>query len=176
MWAVGIAVLWTGLQVFPDGRPVSPGWRWGLWVGIVGVVAALGAAALAWPLRDVLRPTGDFERYTGAAGVAAAVAVVGSFGSVPVAVAALVARYRRGRATERLQLRWLMSACAVEAAGIAFFFSPGHPTRPTQAWPGVRLQHDHDIEVMARDLRAAVDATVKPAHVALWIRRQPEVR
>jgi len=41
---------------------------------------------------------------------------------------------------------------------------------------GVRLQHDHDIEVMARDLGAAVDATVQPAHVALWIRRRPEVR
>jgi len=41
---------------------------------------------------------------------------------------------------------------------------------------GARLQHDQGIDVMAGDLQVAVAATVQPAHVALWIRRQPEVR
>jgi len=41
---------------------------------------------------------------------------------------------------------------------------------------GARLQHDQGIDVMAGDLQAAVAAKVQPAHVALWIRRQLELR
>lgn len=100
MWAVGIGVLWTALQVLPDGHLVSPRWRWGVWLGVGGVMATVLAAVFAWPVWSTLPPTGSFS-YPGVAGGLAWIATLGVFGTIPVAIASLVVRYRQGRRVER---------------------------------------------------------------------------
>ncbi|CAN5891178.1 hypothetical protein BH23ACT10_BH23ACT10_16320 [soil metagenome] len=130
VWAIGIGALWTGLQVFPDGRPVSSRWRWGVAFGLVGFAAVVVAAVLAWPVRHALTPTGSFTGYPGVAGAVAAFANLAVFGSVPIALASLIVRYRRGGLVERLQLKWLLSACGVIAAGIVIFVFTAPPDAP----------------------------------------------
>jgi hypothetical protein len=40
---------------------------------------------------------------------------------------------------------------------------------------GARLRADLDVDRLASEIGQVVAATVQPAHVALWIRRHPEV-
>ena len=107
--AVGWLSTWTWLTallayalfvplLFPDGRVPGPRWRYVAWLD-AGVLVAVFIAAAA-----------DIE-VLGVAAVVAAVALV------PVSLASVVVRYRRSEGTERLQLRWCVSAACAGFAG-----------------------------------------------------------
>jgi two-component system, NarL family, sensor kinase len=113
-WPVAIGLcLPMALLLFPDGRPVSPRWRWLVWAAAVeGPLFVLNFAApgsmtmgnlVATPYLTVP----DYHRLAPlwAVGNVAWSVLVG------VALASLVIRYRRGDETLRRQLLWLLLAC-----------------------------------------------------------------
>jgi two-component system, NarL family, sensor kinase len=113
-WPVAVAIcLRMALLLFPDGRPVSPRWRWLTWVaapaGLVFVLSFGGPAPVAvgpvvvHPLLTVP----FYYRLTAlwTAGSAAWSVIMG------LALASLVIRYRRGGDAMRRQLLWLLLAC-----------------------------------------------------------------
>ena len=121
---VPIVVVLIGVPlIFPDGRLLSPRWRWIL----VLCVAALTATTLAQLLGP--GPIGSVEVanpfYVPA--LALLVSALDTFSSwisivgFGAAALAVVIRYRRGDDIERHQLKWLIAVAVV--AGIAFPFA-----------------------------------------------------
>jgi len=113
-WPVAVGIcLPIALLLFPHGRPVSPRWRWLIWVaavaGLVFVLSFGGPATLtvgpvvAHPLLTV--PFYDRLTALWAAGSAAWSVIIG------LALASLVIRYCRGGDAMRRQLLWLLLAC-----------------------------------------------------------------
>jgi signal transduction histidine kinase len=103
--------------LFPTGRPPTPRWRPVVWLAAVvlaGTTLArmFGDAALGEPPWNVHNPFGVLPT--------AVYDVFNASGAfvLPLALAALVVRFRRSRGDERLQLKWLVCAAAV----MAFFF------------------------------------------------------
>jgi hypothetical protein len=113
---LGAALLLVVLPFFfPDGRLVSPGWRPIAWLVFLALmvdvvvlrvlmpgVVVFGATRIANPLGvEALRPFLD------------AIGAGVWFGSILVAVASLVVRFRRSRGEERQQIKWLALAALV---------------------------------------------------------------
>ncbi len=103
--------------IFPDGRLISPRWRW----VVVLVIVAMAAQTIQYAIDpdvvgavEVDNPFGnpDLEwlaRFLG--GFSSAMSVIG-FGA---AAAALWVRFRRGDQVERQQLKWLLAVAALAA-------------------------------------------------------------
>jgi len=107
-WAVGTAGLLIAFYRFPDGRPVGPAWRKVEWVSMALVGSALLLSAF------VPGPTlssGLPNPYGLAMLSAISPALTNAPGSPAslLAVASLVARFRRSRGIERQQLKWLVA-------------------------------------------------------------------
>ena len=103
--------------VFPDGRLISPRWRWVVVLVVVAMAAqtfqylidpdTAGAAGIDNPFGNpALEP---LARFLG--GFSSATSVIG-FGA---AAAALWVRFRRGDGVERQQLKWLLAVAALAA-------------------------------------------------------------
>ncbi len=121
VWPFSLGSLILILQLFPDGRPLTPRWRWlvGLTllaVGLLVIGSAFGPGRL-----------GDYERYTNPVGLEA---LRGSWVSADVNIgwaliipsvlgsaASLVVRYRRSRGERRQQLKWLSYAAVLFGLG-----------------------------------------------------------
>ena len=105
------------LLLTPTGSLPSPRWRW--WArGSAGALAATLAAVVAAPgsldpLAQFVSGPLDPEVYGGALRVANRLALLVGLLAVLGGAASLVARFRRARGTERLQLRWLALAAAL---------------------------------------------------------------
>lgn len=119
VWPLGIGIaLPLAVQLFPTGRPLSPRWRWLIWLTVVSGLAfdaqtVLDPAALALtdrPVAPVVAPA-TFH----AADPLWAVASLLLVGVLAASVAELVLRFRRARGAERLQLTWLVWAVALFA-------------------------------------------------------------
>ena len=119
VWPLGIGIaLPLAVQLFPTGRPLSPRWRWLIWLTVVSGLAfdaqtVLDPAALALtdrPVAPVIAPTAFH-----AADPLWAVASLLLAGVLAASVAELVLRFRRARGAERLQLTWLVWAVALFA-------------------------------------------------------------
>jgi signal transduction histidine kinase len=118
MWLPIIAVPATLLiMLFPDGHLPSPRWRWFAWllgaslaIVFVGIVLTPGAMTdVGHP--DLTNPIG-IEALRPIFNVSLAFLLVLPVGVV-ASVVSLVRRYRRAAGTERLQLRWLVTAAAI---------------------------------------------------------------
>jgi len=107
--------------IFPDGRLLSPRWRW-VWIvaGLVTVVATLETLVVPTDLLDVpgLPNPLSMPELVPLVTALSTIAVLAVIPLFVAAAGALVVRYRRGGPIERLQIRWL--AATVAAAGIAF--------------------------------------------------------
>jgi hypothetical protein len=110
----GLAAILMIPLVYPDGRLLSPRWRW-----VVAMLVYASATSFAhsafrpglMPYADLENPFGiaDIERFLPPAdviGVFAAVIYTG-------AIASVVIRYRRAGVLERLQLKWLIAVVAL---------------------------------------------------------------
>ncbi len=98
--------------LFPDGRPIGPGWRWvvgpaGVGLGCVIVGSGLAEGALTnSPSPATANPLGLLPR-----GLADGITTVGfalSLVALVLAGCSLVLRLRRSQGIERQQLKWLM--------------------------------------------------------------------
>jgi MFS family permease len=119
VWPLGIGIaLPLAVQLFPTGRPLSPRWRWLIWLTVVSGVAfdaqtVLDPVALALtdrPVSPLVAPAAFH-----AADPLWAVASLLLAGVLAASVAELVLRFRRARGVERLQLTWLVWAVALFA-------------------------------------------------------------
>jgi hypothetical protein len=118
IWLLGIGPVATfGLLLFPTGRLPSPRWR---------PVARLAAASLAFAVVALACQPGrlegtDIENPFGIPGLPhwlGTAAWVSLLASAAASMASLRARYRAGDALERRQLKWLLYAAALVAAGV----------------------------------------------------------
>jgi hypothetical protein len=112
------------LLVFPDGRFLTPSWRWvGLAAAAVAVVFALAIAFDPGPLHtfeELSNPLGIDAAGGALEGVREA-AAVGVTALLIVARVSLVVRFRRAEATARQQIKWLaVGAASVVVLMVAF--------------------------------------------------------
>jgi signal transduction histidine kinase len=143
-WALWLTLwLWSPAYVavpvllpllLPDGHPV---WRWSAWLAGAAVVAtAVSWAVTPYHLQDIpvdghVNPVGVDAAASPVAVTALAVLVVSA---VVVAVASIVVRWRRARAVERDQLRWLaVGVLATVAVGASAFVLPDAATEVVPA-------------------------------------------
>jgi len=104
---------------FPEGRLLSPRWRWAVGTAAAATaVASLANIVDADPLNNyphVRNPLGlDFAAF----GVISALAILVYILSLFVAIASVFVRFRRSQGLERLQMRWFM--VGVAGTGVAF--------------------------------------------------------
>jgi two-component system, NarL family, sensor kinase len=113
-WPVAIGVcLPMALLLFPDGRPVSPRWRWLIWVAAVEgllFVLSFGGPVTLTAGRLVASPFLTVPFYYRLAALWAVGDVAWPV-IIGLALASLVIRYRRGGDALRRQLLWLLLAC-----------------------------------------------------------------
>ena len=104
-------------QLFPTGKPVSPRWRWLLWLSSGTMVATAVGASLAPVLGadtyTVVNPigvdvVGDIEE-----GGIGNVLFFSMLACMLLSVASAVVRFRRSRGVERQQLKWFLYAVIV---------------------------------------------------------------
>jgi hypothetical protein len=108
--------------LFPDGRFVSPGWR--------RIGLALAPLTL-FPLITLFQTTTDDPNLPApfdvpgadiVANVLSVVGAVGLFAAFLLGALSLALRYRRSRGKERLQMKWMVLACALVLASIPTLF------------------------------------------------------
>jgi len=107
--------------LFPTGRPLSPMWRWLVWVVSVDVVV-YGVATLLNPEPLYFYPSqpnplglqGFGSWLQGVVDVASPV----MFASLVLGVVAITQRFRRADASERQQIKWLLTAAAAWAISL----------------------------------------------------------
>lgn len=117
IWIPAIAILGLALLLFPDGRPPSRRWRWAVWIAVGGIASSIVLGATLWSSRGAsFLSLGD--DFPGMARVPGNVALALTFASFVTSAVSLVFRFHRSRGDERLQLKWLMFATAVAAAGL----------------------------------------------------------
>jgi len=104
------------LLLFPDGRLVSPRWRWIAWCAGLGIAGLILVTAFdPGPLEDyptLPNPYGvDSPLLEPLAGLSVLLLLIGMVGSA----ASLVVRFRRAQGERRMQIKWLALAGVVAA-------------------------------------------------------------
>lgn len=116
-WVLWVAPAGLFILLFPDGKLVSPRWRWALWFWCFSTFAAIAAIALhPGPLSfnpEVRNPVG-IEGMDPVMNVLTAGVVLIPL-SILAAASSLVVRYRRSRGEIRIQLKWLVTSVAIVA-------------------------------------------------------------
>jgi len=103
--------------VFPDGRLVSPRWRWLVWLAVIATIAQ-GLSVILTP--GTVGPT-SLPNPLGVGSLAEVAAILGALSSGSSvlgfggAAASVWVRYRRGDPVERQQLKWLLAVAALSA-------------------------------------------------------------
>ena len=108
---------------FPDGRLLSPRWRWVLWLTIVAIIAG-AVATLFGPGNDGPYGVGLLANPLAAPGIEPLLDALNALAAVTVVAAlvgaalSVVVRYRRSGSVERRQLKWLLAVASI--AVVAF--------------------------------------------------------
>ncbi len=117
-WSSVVApvILGVACLLYPDGRFVSPRWRWGAAVCVVAILPVVAQSAL------VRGPFAEFPAVDNPAGLAA----LDRLADIPTEVCfvivlavgawAVVRRFRRSRGVERAQLKWFAWSAGVMTA------------------------------------------------------------
>jgi signal transduction histidine kinase len=127
---VGILLV---LQLFPDGRPVSPRWRVVVWMTIGGT--ALAALAGLFTRHRIVNIWSDTLTHAhvsaadplgvagldGVLGVAEIIGVLLVIASAVLSIVSLFVRRRNASPTERTQLKWLAYVVGIATAWILVF-------------------------------------------------------
>ena len=106
--------------LFPTGHPVTPRWRivggvtLAMLVVLLGAFVIIATAVWAEPFQDFIDVEGG--AWVDVAKVAILIAVLAEIVALLLALVSVVMRYRRSTGTERLQLKWFVSAASVTAA------------------------------------------------------------
>ena len=115
--------------VFPDGRFLSPRWRW--IAAIAALVVVLAEAAVLFGMESLSEGVDSPNPFYVASltPVLSVINTLTSLAAVPIFIlawASVVIRYRRSDGTGRAQIRWLAATTAVAllAYGISFFAPP----------------------------------------------------
>ncbi|HEX2159142.1 MAG TPA: hypothetical protein VHS79_19505, partial [Actinomycetes bacterium] len=136
-WVVLSTLLGFVLLLTPTGSLPSPRWRWGAWrVGGAAVLAAtLHTHPLDPPYQAVAIPLLVED---GPLAAVARLADTVSLVALLAAAASLVARFRRARGIERLQLRWVAAAAATAGLLVAVilvsWLTVGSAAQPLWGW------------------------------------------
>jgi hypothetical protein len=121
-WLPGVLLIPLVLLLFPDGRLLSPRWRWVVWaIGLDAALGALDTARVIWPWRGAaLLPyleSGTDPQIDGGL-----LSQILTFILLPVtwcgliaSIVAIALRFRRSRGVERQQLKWFTYAIALSA-------------------------------------------------------------
>ena len=115
--------------LFPDGRLLSPRWRW----VVVLTVVSLGVSVI--PDAFGPGPMAEYPSIDNPFGIAAAAGMTGIADAAnalsalvfPLAVASAVLRYRRGTQVEREQLKWFAAAVGLTVSSFGLAFIPIAP-------------------------------------------------
>src|SRR5580658_1503366 len=133
---LGLVLLGLIFLLFPDGRPLSPRWRWVVWVyagtGLVWTVwsaaitvdAIIGHRTQVNSAGQLFLLSGDDSAagwWNAALGVFILLVVV----CLVASLAGQVASWRRSSGERRQQLKWLMAGSAAALAGFAIATVPG---------------------------------------------------
>lgn len=125
LWFPGFVCMGLVVFLFPNGRPVSPRWRWVIWLaGITALAVVVASAVNPAPLNTDLGGVNPFA-WEAAQGTIDAILGIASFlGFVlaPITLASIVVRYRRSEDIVRQQVKWLLFAVSV-ALGAAVVVS-----------------------------------------------------
>ena len=119
VWIPGTALFFFAMpMLFPDGHLPSARWRPVAAFVVAGtVMSMLGHALVVWPLRDTLVPLQPGFLAAEQPGIAGTLTSIGDsimfLVAPPIAVVALVMRYRRSFGVAREQMRWLTFAIFV---------------------------------------------------------------
>ena len=184
LWPLYLPALVLLFMLFPDGRPLSQ--RWAV-AGAVAATAPLALIPISLFVPEAVGPFKDFHMPFALEGEAAVVfeaitfplLALLFFGPFLSGCAALVVRYRRSRATERAQLKWLTFAAVTSAtlqlvpasdvlgawgsllAGASFFLIP------LSIVIAVLRYHLYDIDVLIR--RTLIHATLSAVLIAVYV-------
>jgi hypothetical protein len=121
------------LQLFPNGRPLAPRWRFAVWATVIGSLLGLGQALQHYnldpPLQAYDNPYIVHGRAADLLDVAGALSSLLLLVGALASVASVALRYRRSRGIERLQLRWFVAAVlavlALAIAALAVYVATG---------------------------------------------------
>lgn len=119
LWLPGAALIAISVLLFPDGKFLSPGWRWVRSVVAGGLVLSILGFGFGSPKELGLTGDNPFEieslsPASGAVmGIGMAILLVGFI----LAAASIVVRMKRARGDERQQLKWLVLGAAMLPVG-----------------------------------------------------------
>jgi hypothetical protein len=99
------------LLLFPDGRPLTPRWRWAVAAAVVGFIGSLGHAATNFssspPLDGIPNPLLATGAWGTLANAAQHVGLPLTGGAAVAGTVSVVLRFRRSTGMERQQMKWI---------------------------------------------------------------------
>ena len=116
-------------MAFPDGHLPSPRWRWPIGIAIttiaIGTILELLSPGPIAGTPGTHNPLGVEALPPALGSLAYGLVALGILALTILGTAAVVARYRRGDAIERQQLRWFLAAVTLAAVPLGLSFMPG---------------------------------------------------
>lgn len=115
----------VAVQLFPDGAPMAPRWRAGIWLGLgAGILLLVTTAVdpvglITYP--SIPNPAALPYESRGVVGALRIASVGGILATTGVAIASLWLRYRRGGPVLQAQLRWIVLAVVLTVAAAVPF-------------------------------------------------------